>query len=162
MRLGAALEMLWRAICFVAGTLATLAAVFLAAVLPGAAILNRQEIVEHWPAFQWLVVLWLSAIALLNMLLFWSRLRRSNPDLCFAATEGHSVAAYLMSSRSAFRSLHGLAARIARNPDLPIAERLRAHAKFTRYLDIGCLCGWLSLVVTGVGIGLYAYLTRPI
>lgn len=162
MRFGQALKRLWLFISMLAGALATIAAAVMAFLLPLAIVLGVRSggIVEKWPAFHWLAVLALSMMAFLNMLLFFSRLKKSNPDFYHAATEGWPVSAYIMSSQSAYRLLHGWVVRVATDPAAPFARELRSHASFTRYLNLSCLYGWLSLILAALGFAMYVSLAR--
>ena len=162
-RVGSTLKRLWLLICTLVGIAATLSAIVMAIVLLLAVVVvvANGEFVEKWLVFQWMLVLSLSMFAFLNMLYFFSRLKRSNPDLYDVATEGWPVSAYIVSSKSAYRLLHGWVVKVVTDRSIPFVDKLRAHAKFTRYLNIVCLYGWLGQIFIMGGIFLYVAYIRP-
>lgn len=152
------LRRIWFYIRVLAGSLVILNAIFMVIVLALAIIVAgiEGELVEKWPVFYWMAVLCLSICAFLNMLYFFWRLKRSNPNLYYLATGGQSGTIYMVSSDSSYRQLHAWVVKLTKDAN----SNLRWYATFTRYLNVVCLYGWVSQIFVAFGIVLYVTYIR--
>jgi hypothetical protein len=154
---GNVMESLWRLIIRAIDVALAFGAFLMGVILVLAIVvgINGGQFEERWIMFQWFAVLSLSMFAFSNMVLFTWRLRRVSSSVHDAVAQGRNASVSMLLSRSAFRRFHGRVVQIAMGRLGPFDAGLRLHASITRYLNVICLIGWISLPLAASALFVY-------